>query len=159
MGKEKLILRAGERTKETEQSQSHPWNPNSLIRGHTLSEKSGLARVGIHHLTIPAGKESFVFHSHQTEEEWLYVLSGRALVDIDGEQHELGPGDFVGFPAPSVAHHLTNPFDQDFTYLSGGERREVEIADYPRHGRRMVRVGGQVDIFPVSARRSFTDPE
>jgi uncharacterized cupin superfamily protein len=73
------------------------------------------------------------------------------------ETFELGPGDFVGFPTPSVAHHVRNPFDEPFICLSGGERHQVEIADFPRHGRRMVRIGEQVDIFPHAARQSFTD--
>lgn len=157
MSHDRYILRASERTTQNEESQSHPWNPRSLVRGHTLSEKSGLKRIGIHQLTIPPGKESFVFHSHQSEEEWIYVLAGRALVDIEDQTHEVGPGDFVGFPAPSVAHHLRNPFDGDFVYLSGGERREIEIADFPRLQRRMVRTGAAIDIFPMSARKGFTD--
>lgn len=157
MSNERFILRATERTKENEESQSHPWNPRSLIRGHTLSEKSGLTRTGIHHLTIPAGKESFTFHSHATEEEWMFVLSGRAIVEINDDAYEIGPGDFVGFPTPGVAHHVRNPFEDDFVYLGGGERREVEIADFPRHGRKMVRQGTKVDIFPMTARKGFED--
>jgi len=51
-------------------------------------------------------------HSHQHEEEWLYILSGRGIAEIDGEELEVGPGDFMAFPTPSVAHHLTNPFDE-----------------------------------------------
>jgi hypothetical protein len=32
----------------------------------------------------------------------------------------VGPGDFLGFPTPSVAHHLRNPFTEDFVYPPAG---------------------------------------
>jgi uncharacterized cupin superfamily protein len=52
----------------------------------------------------------------------------------------------MGFPTPSVAHHLKNPFDEDLVYIMGGERREVEIADFPRLEKRMFRNGQNVQI-------------
>jgi uncharacterized cupin superfamily protein len=157
MAHERLIFRAKDRAAAPDGPHSHPWNANSEMRGHMLGDKVGLKRVGVNHITIPPGKESFVFHSHHTEEEFLFVLSGRALIEIEDETHQLEPGDFVGFPTPSVAHHVRNTFDEPFVYLSGGERRELEIADFPRHGRRMVRIGRNVDIYPVSAGQSFEE--
>jgi uncharacterized cupin superfamily protein len=59
----------------------------------------------------------------------------------------VGPGDFMGFPTPSIAHHLRNPFQEDLVYISGGERREMEVADFPRIGKRLVRVGMQVTVY------------
>jgi len=37
-------------------------------------------------------------------------------------------GDFMGFPAPSVGHHLRNPFDADLIYLMGGDRHGTIVA-------------------------------
>jgi len=125
---------------------SHPWNPESLMRGTQLARSVGLKRTGVNFIRVPAGKESFVYHSHQHEEEWIYVLSGRALALIDDAEYEVGPGDFIGFPAPSVAHHLRNPGPGDLVYLVGGENRENEIADFPKLGKRMVRRGKDVEI-------------
>jgi len=125
---------------------SHPWNPESLMRGTQLARSVGLKRTGVNFIRVPAGKESFVYHSHQHEEEWIYVLSGHALALIDDVEYEVGPGDFIGFPAPSVAHHLRNPGPQDLVYLVGGENRENEIADFPKLGKRMVRRGKDVEI-------------
>ena len=31
------------------------------------------------------------------------------------------------FTAPSLGHHIRNPFDNDLVYLMGGENREFEI--------------------------------
>jgi uncharacterized cupin superfamily protein len=147
------IVRASDRTAASEQAFSHPFNPASQLHGHSLSDPAGLQRVALHVLRVPAGKESFVYHRHEREEEFLYVLSGRAVIEIGDDKHELGPGDFVGFPAPSVAHHLTNPFDEDLVYLSGGERRDVEISEFPRHGKRMVRMGQKIMIYPLDAEK------
>jgi uncharacterized cupin superfamily protein len=144
------LLRAAERERLPQQSQSHPLNPASLVSGVSLSEATGLQSVGLHLLRIAPGKESFVYHSHQTEEEFLFILSGRGIAEVGDEEYEVGPGDFLGFRAPSVAHHLRNPFDEELVYLSGGERREVEVADFPRLGKRMVRVGGQLAMHDLA---------
>ena len=125
---------------------SHPWNPESLMRGTQLARSVGLKRTGVNLIRIPAGKESFAYHSHQHEEEWIYVLSGRALALIDDVEYEVGPGDFIGFPAPSVAHHLRNPGPDELVYLVGGENRDNEIADFPKLGKRIVRRGKDVEV-------------
>jgi uncharacterized cupin superfamily protein len=51
---------------------------------------------------------------------------------------EVGPGDFMGFPTPSVAHHLVNPYDEDLVYLMGGEHSGLDISIFPRIGKRIV---------------------
>ena len=137
--------------RQPEEAFSHPYNPRSQVSGTSLSEATGLQRIGVHLFRIPPGKEAFVYHSHHTEEEWLYILSGRGLAVVDGVESELGPGDFVGFPTPSVAHVLKNPFGEELVYLSGGERHAAEIADFPEQGKRMVRVGGKVAVYPLAA--------
>ena len=118
---------------------SHPLNPQSEIHLRSLSAMTGLQRLGISIGRVPPGKESFVYHFHHTEEEFIYILSGRGVAEIGDEAFEVGPGDFMGFTAPSVGHHLRNPFDQDLVYLMGGEHRDIEIGEFPRHGKRVVR--------------------
>ena len=134
---------------------SHPWNPHSLVRGTQLARSVGLKRTGVNIITVPAGKESFVYHSHRFEEEWIYVLSGNGVALIDGQEYAVGPGDFMGFPAPSVAHNMRNPGPGDLVYLSGGENREFEVAEYPTLHRRAVRMGQQVDIYDDGDAKAF----
>ena len=141
--------------KQHEGTFSHPWNTNSHVTGTHLSELAGLKRSGISIVRVPAGKESFVYHSHYCEEEWIYIISGRGIAEIDDQEYEVGPGYFMGFPTPSVAHHLRNPFDEELTYLMGGENHETEIADFPRLGRRMVRRGGDIEIYDVKDKKEF----
>jgi uncharacterized cupin superfamily protein len=148
MSKPPTLLKADE-IRSREESHQHPWNPRSELHGLRLSAQVGFQRTGVSLVRVPPGKESFVYHLHYCEEEWIYILSGRGIAEIDGQEHEVGPGDFMGFAAPSVAHHLRNASDQDLVYLMGGENKEVEIADYPHHGKRLVRVGGRVHIYDL----------
>jgi uncharacterized cupin superfamily protein len=144
------LVRA-DQVKAAEGSFSHPWNPQSLLVGSHLSKLGGLARTGVSIVRVPAGHESFAYHAHHREEEWIYVLSGRAMADIDDAQYELGPGDFVAFPTPSVAHHLRNPFDEDLVYLMGGENLAFDVADFPRLGKRMVKLEGQAVVYDLAS--------
>ena len=75
--------------------------------------------------------------------------------EIDDEEFEVSTGDFMGFPTPSVAHHLRNPYEEDLLYLVGGENRDVEVADFPRLSKRMLRCGQDVEVYEASDARSF----
>lgn len=157
-----FVLRAGE-IEERAETFSHPWNPKSHITGTHMSRLAGLQRVGVSKVLVPPGKESFIYHSHELEEEWIYLLSGKGIARIDGEEYEVSAGDFMGFPAPGVAHHLANPFGEDLVYLMGGEAREIEIADFPDIGRRMLRRGDKIEIYEIKDGKPFftdegTDP-
>lgn len=154
MSKRPELIRAAEAEAAAE-THSHPWNPSSEIVGVQLGRRAGLTRIGISLARIAPGKESFVYHSHEREEEWLYILSGTGTAEIDGGEHEVGPGDFMGFPAPSVAHHLRNSGTEHLIYLMGGESLDAEVATFPRLGKRRVRAGGRVEIYDLDDARPF----
>ena len=103
--------------RSAESTASHPWNPKSLLIGTHLSKLGGLTRTGVSLVRIPSGHDSFVYHSHHREEEWIYILSGRAV---------------------------------ELTYLMGGENLDHEIADFPRLGKRMVRMKGETVIYDLA---------
>ena len=129
---------------------SHPLSPSVALEGTRMGHLLGLERTGVNLYRIAPGNESFAYHAHTTEEEWLYVLAGRGVALIDGEEHGVGPGDFMAFPTPSVAHHLTNPFDDELVYLAGGEHREVDVVDFPTLGQRIVRRGEDVTVYELA---------
>lgn len=113
------------------QSFSHPWNPKSEIKGAGMGLATGLQRTGVNRATVPPGKESFVYHAQLTDEEWIYVISGAGAAEIDGNEYEVGPGDFMGSPG-GVAHNMKNPGTEDQVYLVGGGNREFDVADFPQ---------------------------
>lgn len=135
----------------------HPLNPASEVvflhqGGKTLSELTGLTRTGVHLCRIPPGKEAFAYHLHHREEEWVYVLSGQGIAEIGEQSLPVGPGDFLGYPPGTVGHHLRNPSSsEDLVCLMGGERGNVEVADFPRLGKRMVRTGDEALVVDRAA--------
>jgi uncharacterized cupin superfamily protein len=148
------LLRAGDIQKNA-QTISHPWNPKSQITGTMLARAVGLKRTGVSLARLAPGKESFVYHSHYYEEEWVYIISGKAIAEIDGKEYEVAPGDFMGFRTPSVAHHLRNAGSEDLVYLMGGENLDHEVADFPKLGKRMVRLATAIDIFNIADAKQF----
>ena len=154
---EHLVRR--DRIVNEEQTFSHPWNEKSGITGTHLSRLGGLERTGVSLVRIAPGKESFAYHLHHREEEWIYVLSGRGVAHIDGRDHDIAAGDFVAFPTPSVAHQTINPHDEDLVYLMGGESRRFEIADFPSLDRRMIRTGDTTRVYALSEGEPFGEAE
>ncbi len=152
------ILRSSE-IKENESTFSHPWNPKSEITGTHMSHLAGLKRTGVSIVRIAPGKESFAYHLHHREEEWIYIVSGNGVAQIDGEEYELAPGDFVAFPTPSVPHNLANPFDEDLVYMMGGENKEHEIADFPTLGKRMLRLGETLEVYELADGQPFFEKD
>ena len=138
---------------------SHPWNPNSELTGAQLGRMAGLKRAGVNLARLRPGKESFILHAHEYEEEWLYILEGRGTATVGDATVEVGPGDFLGFPTPSVAHHLVNSGAEDLVYLMGGENLDHEVATFPGVGKLMLRRGAGVDIFDLKDARPFGPPE
>jgi uncharacterized cupin superfamily protein len=149
------LIRAGTVAALTEIGFRHPLNPQSEIYMRSLSALAGLQRLGLHVARVPPGRESFVYHYHHYEEEFIYILSGRGVAEIGDQTHEVGPGDCMLFTAPSAGHHLRNPFDADLVYLMGGENREFEIGEFPRLRKRAVFSKAGVYIVDVYAMQPF----
>lgn len=128
----------------------HPLNNNAIRHTRSLSDAVGMQRVGIHLVRVEPGDETTQLHFHHCEEEFIYILSGRGMAEIGDRQIEVGAGDFLGFTAPSLPHTMHNPFDQPLIYLMGGERREIDICDYPRLQQRLYRVGNDRHLINLS---------
>jgi uncharacterized cupin superfamily protein len=150
----RILVRASERGPAD--SSGHPYNPRSEMHGWMISRAAGLRRIAVNLAWLPPGKESAVFHVHYREEEWVYVLEGRGVIELDEAEHEVGPGDFVAFP-PGVAHQVRNTSaDERLLLLEGGEViPDVEVADFPRLRRRMVRFGNRFAVYPMEAEIDF----
>jgi uncharacterized cupin superfamily protein len=145
----RVLVRAAERGAPEESR--HPYNPRSEIHGWLLSRPAGLGRIAVNLAWLPPGRESFAYHRHWREEEWVYVLAGRGVAEVEDAEHAIGPGDFLGFP-PGTAHHLRAAPDERLEFLMGGEViSDVEVADFPRLGRRMARFGPRFAVYPVEA--------
>lgn len=145
---DKHLLRQLDIAAMPERHHRHQFNDNAVRLTRTLGAATGLERIGIHLVRLLPGRDSTEHHYHDADEEFVYVLAGRGIACIGDEQFEVGPGDFMGFPAPSPAHSLTNPYHEELVYLVGGERNAVDAVHYPRIRRTMLKAHG---------RRQFVD--
>jgi uncharacterized cupin superfamily protein len=150
------LIRAAEQAAVPAVQFRHPFNPRSEIELRALTAAAGLQRLGVHLGRVPPGKESFCYHYHHYEEEFVYIIAGRGIAEIGADEFEVAGGDFMAFPAPSPGHHLRNPFDADLVYLMGGERHPFEVGEFPRLRKRAIwdRSGGY--IIDVDTTRPFT---
>jgi uncharacterized cupin superfamily protein len=137
------LLRAVDIAEMEPDIRTHQFNPNAVRHTRSLGDLLGLETLGVHLVRVEPGRESTQFHSHHVDEEFLYILSGRGVAEIGDESFEVGPGDFMGFTAHSLPHTLTNPYQEDLTYLMGGNRSNIDVCDYPRIRRRMYRIDGK----------------
>ena len=137
----------------------HPFNPASEMQLNSLSGQTGMKRVGVHLMRIPAGKESFIPHAHAVQEEFVFILDGVGQVVLDGVGHPIGPGDFVGFPTDGVVHSLKATGPGDLIYLTGGESGPVEVAEMPSIGKTAVFRDGHMTLYDRDGAEALTQAE
>ena len=75
------LLWTAEELKAQERMTTQRLNPNSHLLRTGLSRLAGLQRAHVSLGRIPPGKDSFAYHAHMQEEEWVYILSGRGIAD------------------------------------------------------------------------------
>lgn len=151
----KLLVRVADRKDLVEETVRHPMSPTSDVRVHHLSRATGMRRLRARLLRVPPGKQALPLHLHWTEEEFVFVVSGHGVVEIADEVLDIGPGDFMGFPAGTHPHHLKNPGNEDLVLLAGGESSQVEVTDFPREGKRLVRIGKEGVLHPLALAEPF----
>lgn len=149
------LIKAADIAKISEFEFHHPFNANSEVYLRSLSRTTGLQRIAVTLARIPPQKESFTYHAHCNEEEWIYILEGRGIAEIGEEEYEVEAGDFMGFGLPQQPHHLRNPFDEELVYLMGGECAPFDMGIFPRHGKRVIREGDKAYTVEESALRDF----
>ena len=124
----------------------HNLNPAAIRMDKSLGDAVGLKNIGIHLISIAPGDKSTEFHTHGYEEEAIYVLSGRGTEVIGEATHQIGPGDFIGFPAAGAAHETINDGTEPLVCLVIGQRLAQDVVDYPRKGKRLYRNSGERDL-------------
>jgi uncharacterized cupin superfamily protein len=97
-----------------------------------LGDLFGLQNFGVNLTQLAPGSMSALRHGHVTQDEFVYVLSGSAVLITDAGETELGPGMCAGFKAGNGhAHHLVNRSSETVTYLEIGDRSAGDGATYP----------------------------
>ena len=97
-----------------------------------LGNAGGLTQFGVNLSTLPPGGQSALRHWHEQEDEFVYVISGQAVLIDDEGEHSMGPGDAACFPAGDPnGHHIVNRSDADVVILEVGTRAATETGHYP----------------------------
>jgi len=102
-----------------------------------------LQNFGVNLTRLAPGSESSLRHSHEMQDEFVYILEGTpTLVTNSGEQ-ELKPGMCAGFRAGTGdAHHLVNRSSSDVLCLEIGDRTPDDSVIYPDDDLQLDLVGG-----------------
>src|ERR1700761_5782992 len=99
-----------------------------------LGDQAGLAQFGVHVERLPPGSRSSHRHWHETEDEFVLVLSGE-LVLVEDVETVLRAGDAAAWAAGApLAHCLENRAAGDATFLVVGTRAAAGTVHYPDHG-------------------------
>ena len=84
----------------------HPANHTGTLNRRLIgAETVGARQLEMVHGTIEPGQGALP-HAHPGIEQVCYLLSGRALAEVDGQKQEMRPGDCCFFP-PDTPHVFT----------------------------------------------------
>jgi uncharacterized cupin superfamily protein len=108
-----------------------------------LGDLFRLTNFGVNLTTLKPGAVSALRHAHTIQDEFVYILEGRATLVTDAGRTALRPGMCAGFKGGTGdAHHLVNETAEDVVYLEIGDRRPGDAATYPDDDIAMVAVEG-----------------
>jgi quercetin dioxygenase-like cupin family protein len=82
-----------------------------------VEEEDSGGSVTVFECTVTAGSKVPAPHSHDAFEETIYGLQGICTWTVDGETHEIGPGDSVCIRRGQV-HGFDNRTDSDTKFLA-----------------------------------------
>ncbi len=120
----------------------YPDSNELLSIGSAFGSKMGLKKLGVHHELLLPGRRTSYPHAESEEEEFVYVIEGNPHVWIDGNLHELKPGDGVGFPAGTgICHTFINNSSEEVRLLVVGEtNKESNRVYYPLNPERKPQI-------------------
>ena len=107
----------------------------SVVAGRAkraLGNAAGLTQFGVNLKTLKPGAASSLRHWHEQEDEFVFIVTGEAvLIENEGETI-LKAGEAAGFKGGVAnGHQLINRSSHDVVYLEIGSRLKGEIAHYP----------------------------
>jgi quercetin dioxygenase-like cupin family protein len=68
-------------------------------------------------------------HTHDNAEEIMYILSGKAVLGVNGQESEVERGDTIWIPRGAI-HWGYNPFDKPFEMLVVYTRSSLDSIGY-----------------------------
>jgi uncharacterized cupin superfamily protein len=97
-----------------------------------LGDLFGLTRFGVNLTTLAPGAASALRHAHSLQDEFIYIVSGHAILVTDEGRTALSAGMCAGFKAGTGnAHHVLNESSEPVVVLEVGDRTDGDTVTYP----------------------------
>ena len=97
-----------------------------------LGDLFGLRNFGVNLTTLSPQGISALRHAHSRQDEFIFILSGAAVLVTDAGEMQLTAGMCAGFAAGTGdAHHLINRSNEPVVYLEVGDRSPGDAVSYP----------------------------
>lgn len=139
---DKYLVKAAEIAALEGTAKTHFLNDNAVRVNKSLGDITGLSGLGFHMIEVQPGNESTEYHMHYHEDECTFVLSGRGVVTVGDEEHDIAPGDFIGYRAGGLPHTMRATGNETLVCLVAGQRLSHDVGDYPRKQQRIFRQQG-----------------
>ncbi|MBB96985.1 MAG: hypothetical protein CML68_20605 [Rhodobacteraceae bacterium] len=98
----------------------------------TLGDPGGLTQYGVAIETLMPGARSSNRHWHSDQDEFLWMIEGRAVVVEEAGEYDITPGEAVCWPAGAPNGHVViNRSDAPCRFLIIGTRTDRDICRYP----------------------------
>lgn len=112
----------------------YPGALGDIIKGRekqALGQAGGLSQFGVNLTRLAPGSATAHRHWHTDEDEFVYILSGEAILIEDDHETPMGVGDAACFPAGiSNGHHLINRSNSDLVVLEVGTCSQEDEVTY-----------------------------
>jgi len=97
-----------------------------------LGAHGGITDFGVNLARLKPGAWSSQRHWHSSEDEFVVLLEGVAVLITDAGETVMRPGDCAAFPAGRAdAHHLVNRSVRDAVFLVVGADKPADTCHYP----------------------------
>ena len=136
------LIRANEIAAMEGLKKTHFLNPKAQRINKSLGDMTGLTGMGFHIIEVEPGAETTEYHLHHFEDECIFVLAGTATAVSGEDEHQIGPGDFIGYRKGGLAHTILNTGDEVLRMIVAGQRLAHDVGDYPRKAKRIYRNAG-----------------
>jgi uncharacterized cupin superfamily protein len=111
---------------------------------HPLGDLFGLTNFGVNLTRLAPNGISALRHAHTKQDEFVYVLQGRPVLQTDEGRTQLAPGMCAGFKAGTGnGHCLINESPEEVVYLEVGDRTPGDEGSYPDDDLMAAMVDGQ----------------
>jgi uncharacterized cupin superfamily protein len=104
----------------------------TMVKTVLIGDAIGSEKVYVNIDYVKPGGESVKYHSHSKQEEFYFIVSGKGILRINGEEVPIKTGDVISAPAgKDTGHQFINNSSEILQILDVGTREKGDIITYP----------------------------